>query len=96
MRPGLSVGPLIDFTGALYATREQVASDGSTIVHTAPTAALAEACGVARHSAQRWISRGRVPFYSAERVCDFLRVHPCEVWGDEWIEAVLVAGAQNA
>lgn len=53
-----------------------------------PARAFSEATGFSRRAYARWQVEG-IPLSSAEQACDRLGLHPCEVWGDEWIVAVL-------
>lgn len=53
-----------------------------------PLSTLAEVLGVHRRTTGRWAVTG-ISLYQAEKACDVLGIHPCEVWGDAWIEAVL-------
>lgn len=52
-----------------------------------PMTTLSELTGFSTRALHRW-ARSGVPLRSAEDACDALGLHPAEVWGDGWIEAV--------
>lgn len=93
-RAHLTLNRLLEVSGVGLATASQ-ATVGTRLhrgttwgQHAAPHATLAELVGVSRRSVWRWSLEG-IPLVSAEHACDALGLHPCQVWGDEWIDAVL-------
>jgi DNA-binding XRE family transcriptional regulator len=60
--------------GALRARWPDHATDGE----------IAQDCGVARETIVRSRARGRIPWFTAERIADNLGVHPAEIWGDDY------------
>src|SRR4051812_36183159 len=88
--PRLPFGPLIRLSRVEEAVTERVFLFNSDVDATQPCPALAfsEATGCSRRAYHRWQTEG-IPLSSAEQACDRLGLHPCEVWGDEWIVAVL-------
>lgn len=58
------------------------------IAPDAPPRELAALFGVQTHHVYRWRADG-LTLHAAEDACDRLGVHPCEVWGDDWIKAAL-------
>lgn len=88
--PRLPFAPLLRLTGCDTATTAFTVNAGTYREATghmaAPQTTLAELAGVSRRSAARWAREG-IPLRSAEDVCHALGLHPCEVWGDEWIGA---------
>ncbi len=87
-QPRLSLQALLDLSGLNTATVE--APNGNRGVHEvlAPQTVLAEKLGVTRRSVCRWAHDG-IPLTWAEDAAHLLGVHPCEVWGDDWIAAAL-------
>lgn len=47
---------------------------------------VARVVGVSRRTVARW-QRCGVPLDATESACDALGLHPCEVWGDEYLYA---------
>ncbi len=62
--------------------------EGASYSQSSPLTTLAELIGASRRTVCRWMSAG-IPLRAAEDACDALSLHPCEVWGDEWIDACL-------
>ena len=91
-QPHLELAPLLTRSGCDHATVSTAVSSGTYhegVVHqAAPQTVLAELLGVSRRAVSRWAMSG-VPLRSAEDACDRLGIHPCEVWGDDWIDAAL-------
>lgn len=89
-RPGLPYEPLLRLSGCEYAVVPTSIPTADTVVWVpASQTVLAELIGVHRQTVSKWSVSGVVPYYAAERACDALHIHPCEVWGDEWIDAVV-------
>ena len=42
---------------------------------------IARTCGVARETISRSRKRGRIPWFTAERIADHLGHHPTDIWG---------------
>lgn len=61
-------------------------SFGPLRAQRATISGLAESIGVSRRNVIRWKHSG-VPVNAAESACDALGLHPCEVWGDEYLYA---------
>lgn len=58
----------------------------------APNTIMAELVGRPRDVICRWQREGGIPLRAAEDCCDALGLHPVEVWGDDWIDAVEAYG----
>ncbi len=57
-------------------------------VQFSPLTTASQLLGVSLRTVNRWSVAG-IPLRAAEDACDVLSLHPCEVWGDEWIDACL-------
>lgn len=96
-QPRLPLAPLLAASGADRATvtvkvcvaRDWTGEDRTgTCELAAPITILAELVDRTRCTVLRWQREG-IPLLAAEEICDFLGFHPCEVWHDAYLEAVL-------
>lgn len=93
-QPRLPLLPLLKHTGldqavVLFHRNDTNSYRGEYLQERpAPQTLLAELVGQNRRTVNRWAVDG-IPLPAAEDACDLLGVHPCNVWGDVWIEAVL-------
>lgn len=96
LQPMLPLAELWGAYGLDHAITSQTVANqygqfGLSDARPAGVTVLAELAGVSKRQVQRWRHDG-IPLSIAEDICDTLGLHPCEVWGDTWIEAVLSMG----
>lgn len=84
----LPLAPLMALAGFDHATVQVPCRNGGYSERWAGQTFLAELTFWSKTAVRGWVTRG-LSVETAEDVCDRLGIHPCEVWGDLWIEAVL-------
>lgn len=89
-QPHLELAALLRMSGLDHATvacKSAWHNDCSYEVD-APQTILAEVLGTSLRTVGRWASGG-IPLSAAEDAAHVLGLHPCEIWGNDWIEAAL-------
>ena len=92
--PRLPLEPFLAITGLELAVTTWNQATGnlyrgeSSYAVASPVTTASQFLGVSRRTVCRWSVAG-IPLRAAEDACDVLGFHPCEVWGDAWIDACL-------